>query len=50
MNKKCQECGKNHAMSNGICLECADKATSGKQMTSEAGKMMQERFKKIRRR
>ena len=47
MDKKCHECGKGGAMESGICLECANKAFKGLPMKSQAGKMVQARFKKI---
>jgi len=47
MARKCQECGKGGATDSGICLGCANKALKGLPMKSQAGKMVQARFKKI---
>ena len=48
MDKKCHECGKSGAMKSSICMRCASKALSSKPMKSDAGKMVQERFNKIK--
>ncbi|MBT9174569.1 MAG: hypothetical protein DDT22_00229 [candidate division WS2 bacterium] len=47
MDRKCQECGKGGATESGICLGCANQALAGKPMKSQAGKIVQDRFKKI---
>ena len=49
-DKNCHECGKSGAMKNSLCPSCAGLAIGGKPMKSDAGKMAQERFNKIRRR
>jgi len=46
-DKKCDECGKDGACDNGLCLACTTKAITGKTMKSRTGKEVAQRGKRL---
>lgn len=49
MDEKCPECGKKGVANHGLCLRCNARAMVPERvMKSEVGRLMQERWKRIR--